>query len=247
MKRTHLFLTCIVAIALPAMAPGADVQTISRGERVNVKQHLAPEKLTLIDFYADWCGPCRALAPILDRLAEEHADRFALRKIDITKGGSPAGAQYGVSAIPHLLLFDESGTLISEGGAGPVLQELERRLGIAGGGSFAGGRSRGHKASSPVVPIAMLALVVVGVVLYLRRNHATAAANPPTSVGGGVHSGSAAPDEAGWFAMIQNSLEGPFTHDQLEQMLDRRVLADDARVRRRGDAQWQRLDDVVRL
>ncbi len=100
-------------------------------------------------FYADWCGPCRALAPTLDRLAEEHADRLALRKIDITKGGSPAGAQYGVSAIPYLLLFDESGTLISEGGAGPVLQELERRLGIAGGGSFARRPIKGPQGEFP--------------------------------------------------------------------------------------------------
>jgi thioredoxin 1 len=59
----------------------------------------------LVDFYADWCGPCRAQAPILDEVASENA---AAKVVKVNIDDSPGLAtQYGVSAIPTLLVFNQ--------------------------------------------------------------------------------------------------------------------------------------------
>lgn len=60
----------------------------------------------LVDFYADWCGPCRAQAPILEVLAGEYADRVDIVKLDVDQDGSLAG-QYNVRSIPTLILFKD--------------------------------------------------------------------------------------------------------------------------------------------
>lgn len=58
----------------------------------------------LVDFWAEWCNPCRALAPILDDLADEYAGRVKIGKVNIEEYQGLA-AEYGVRAIPTLLLF----------------------------------------------------------------------------------------------------------------------------------------------
>jgi len=58
----------------------------------------------LVDFWAPWCAPCRALAPILDRLAAEYADRFTLAKLN-TDEEPELAARYGVRGIPNCKLF----------------------------------------------------------------------------------------------------------------------------------------------
>lgn len=63
-------------------------------------------KPVLVDFYADWCGPCRAQAPILEALASEYADRVDIVKLDVDQGGEIAG-QYNIRSIPTLILFKD--------------------------------------------------------------------------------------------------------------------------------------------
>ncbi len=58
----------------------------------------------LVDFWAEWCGPCKMIAPILDELADEYSGRARIGKVDIDQHQSLA-AEYGVRAIPTLLLF----------------------------------------------------------------------------------------------------------------------------------------------
>jgi thioredoxin 1 len=58
----------------------------------------------LVDFWAEWCGPCKMIAPILDELAEEYDGRVRIGKVNIDEYQELA-AQYRVSAIPTLLLF----------------------------------------------------------------------------------------------------------------------------------------------
>jgi thioredoxin 1 len=58
----------------------------------------------LVDFWAEWCGPCKMIGPILDELAEEYSGRVNIGKINIDDQQSLA-AEYGVRAIPTLLLF----------------------------------------------------------------------------------------------------------------------------------------------
>ncbi len=60
----------------------------------------------LVDFWAEWCGPCKMIGPILDELAEEYTGRVKIGKVDIDHQQQLA-AEYGVRAIPTLLLFHQ--------------------------------------------------------------------------------------------------------------------------------------------
>jgi thioredoxin 1 len=58
----------------------------------------------LVDFWAPWCGPCKAIAPILDDLAKDLAGKLAIAKVNVDEAGEIA-AQFGIRAIPTMILF----------------------------------------------------------------------------------------------------------------------------------------------
>ena len=58
----------------------------------------------LVDFYADWCGPCRAVAPIVEELAKEYSGKAGFAKINVDEAPTLA-SQYGVMSIPTIILF----------------------------------------------------------------------------------------------------------------------------------------------
>jgi len=60
----------------------------------------------LVDFWAEWCGPCKMIAPLLDELADEYDGKVKIGKVNIDEQQSLA-AEYGVRAIPTLLLFNQ--------------------------------------------------------------------------------------------------------------------------------------------
>jgi thioredoxin 1 len=58
----------------------------------------------LVDFYADWCGPCKMIAPILEEVANDYAGRLTVVKVDVDNAQNVA-AQYGIQSIPTLMFF----------------------------------------------------------------------------------------------------------------------------------------------
>ncbi len=66
------------------------------------------DKPALIDFYADWCGPCKTVAPILEELAEEYGDKLDIYKIDTEAEQELAGV-FGIKSIPSLLFVPKDG------------------------------------------------------------------------------------------------------------------------------------------
>ncbi|MBT3192178.1 MAG: thioredoxin family protein [Verrucomicrobia bacterium] len=85
------------------------VETISNGGReVDLKSILVPGKITIVDFYAEWCGPCRDLGPKLEQFARGNPD-VCLRKINIVNWGTPVVKQYGIRSVPNVQVYDKNG------------------------------------------------------------------------------------------------------------------------------------------
>jgi thioredoxin 1 len=90
---------------------------------------LASETPVIVDFWAEWCGPCRAVSPILEQIAEERADELRVVKVNIDE--EPELQQrYGIMSIPTILLFDGGEPKAAAVGAQPK-RMLERSLGLA--------------------------------------------------------------------------------------------------------------------
>ena len=250
-----LFLAALAALAaLPAAA--ADIAVISHGESVDLGSHLVQGKLVLFDFYADWCGPCRQLEPHVRALADAHPDRLVVRKVDIVNWGSAVQRQFDIRFVPYLKLYGADGSLLREGDAGEVLNAAQQALGggplpvpraVGGGGRTGGG-------GSVVVPLLVL-VGVAGVValLLLGRGRGTGLLVAPRPAAVAAWPAPSPPADAGgdpraarvWFVWLQGSLQGPFSSDDLEGMVRRGVLGQDARARRKGDAQWREVGELA--
>ncbi|MDP8995080.1 MAG: thioredoxin [Pseudomonadota bacterium] len=79
---------------------------------------LGADKPVLVDFWAEWCGPCRMIAPALEELANELGDKVTIAKLNIDD--SPvAPARYGVRGIPTMILFKNGQPAATKVGAAP--------------------------------------------------------------------------------------------------------------------------------
>ena len=66
---------------------------------------LKSDKPVLVDFYANWCGPCKMIAPYLDNIADEYKGKVTVAKLDVDQNGQSA-MKYGVRGIPTMILFE---------------------------------------------------------------------------------------------------------------------------------------------
>jgi thiol-disulfide isomerase/thioredoxin len=136
-RSMHILIGVLAAVAVAGAILAAvlnhtprvevDVMVIAHGEEVVLTDHLVTGKYTVVDFYAVWCPPCRILSPALERLAQRHPSRLAIRKVDIVDWTMPVAAQHGIESLPHLLLFDPDRDPVANGEA--VFEALGRIFG----------------------------------------------------------------------------------------------------------------------
>lgn len=82
----------------------------------NFNEIINSSQLTLVDFYATWCGPCKRMHPVLDQLKENLQDEIRIIKLDVDKNQALA-ATYGIQSVPTLMIFRNGEMLWRQSGA----------------------------------------------------------------------------------------------------------------------------------
>ena len=84
----------------------------------NIKEVISSGKPVVVDFWAEWCGPCRMIGPILEELAEEYAGKVEIGKLNVDENIDTPN-EYGIRNIPTVLFFKNGELVDKQIGAGP--------------------------------------------------------------------------------------------------------------------------------
>ena len=110
------------AAPLALNTKGPEPRHIAQGQVVRLTDYLVPGKTTIFDFYSEFCPPCRAIAPMVQKLHEARIE-VAVVEVDVNRAGvtgvidweSPVVKEFGLDSIPHFKVFDPTGQLIADG------------------------------------------------------------------------------------------------------------------------------------
>jgi thioredoxin 1 len=97
---------------------------------VSFEGHIQGPKPVVVDFYAEWCGPCKMMAPVLKQVKDNVKERITILKMDIDKNGYYAG-KYAIQSVPTLIIFKEGKILWRKSGvasAAEILAQLKSEL-----------------------------------------------------------------------------------------------------------------------
>ncbi|MEC8097490.1 MAG: thioredoxin [Pseudomonadota bacterium] len=97
--------------------------TTSVNNETFASEVLEQTKLVLVDFWAEWCGPCKQIAPTLEELAEKYSENLSVCKVDVDSNRELA-LQYNVRSIPSLMIF-KNGEMVDSLIGAVSLEELE--------------------------------------------------------------------------------------------------------------------------
>ena len=89
----------------------------------NFSDIIKSNKLTLVDFFATWCGPCKMMHPVLEQLKDEMGDSIRIIKLDVDKN-EVLSAQYNIQSVPTLMLF-KNGEIVWRQSGAKSLNELK--------------------------------------------------------------------------------------------------------------------------
>jgi thioredoxin 1 len=131
-----IFMACLFACNKPGDSKSfSGLPKISTPQGLDSASLAASGKMVVLDFYADWCGPCRVLAPTMESLAEEYKKKAIFYRINIDQSKELAGS-YGVRGIPYVVFMKSGTPVYALRGLNPE-ENYRKILDLCGGGGSA--------------------------------------------------------------------------------------------------------------